>query len=66
MPTLPVPAICAMVFLLAYDISAELSHNSQFHQRWPMALRGGFYASMIYLLAFGATTESANFIYFQF
>lgn len=66
MPSLPVPAICGMIFLLAYDIAAEFSRSAQFHVRWPVMLRGGFYASMIYLLAFGATTETASFIYFQF
>ena len=66
MPDIPVPAIAGMVFLLVWDIAIENSGNVRFYEPWPRLGRAGLYASMIYLFAFGATTGTTAFIYFQF
>lgn len=65
-PTPPVPALLGIVALLAWDACAERFGSEEFYARLPLILRGGLYAGMVYLLAFGATTPSAAFIYFQF
>ena len=67
--TLPDPPIAAYLgigFILVWDILIERSGNVRFYQTWPLAARAGIYAGMIYLLAFGATTATSAFIYFQF
>ncbi|HEY0214462.1 MAG TPA: MBOAT family O-acyltransferase [Paenirhodobacter sp.] len=61
-----IPGICGMLFLFLWDLSAEWSKDQRFYMRWPLVLRGGLWAVMIYLLAFGATTASSAFIYAQF
>lgn len=66
MPTPPFAALLALGFLFAWDILVEHLGDVQFYAHWPMVIRGGLYASMIYLLAFGATTQTSAFIYFQF
>ncbi len=66
MPTPPMAALFGMVFLFVWDLLIERSGNVQFYARWPRIIRSGIYASMIYLLAFGATTTTSAFIYFQF
>lgn len=62
----PVPAICGMLFLLLWDLNAEWANDQRFYLRWPLAVRAGLWAGMIYLLAFGATTAGSAFIYAQF
>lgn len=67
--TLPDPPIAAYLgigFILVWDILIERTGNVRFYQTWPLAVRAGIYAGMIYLLAFGATTATSAFIYFQF
>jgi D-alanyl-lipoteichoic acid acyltransferase DltB (MBOAT superfamily) len=66
MPEPPVAALVGMAFLLVWDVLVERSGNVRFYETWPVALRAGLYAGMVYLLAFGATTATAAFIYFQF
>lgn len=66
MATPPLAALLAMGFVLVWDILIERSGDVRFYVRWPMLIRAGLYACMIYLLAYGATTQTANFIYFQF
>ncbi|MBK0329372.1 MBOAT family protein [Rhodobacteraceae bacterium F11138] len=65
-PTIPTAAYLAMAVLLVWDMLIERTGNVRFYQTWPMAVRAGVYAGMIYLLAFGATTTTSAFIYFQF
>ncbi len=65
-PAPPLAALLGIAFLLFWDALIEISGNVQFYARWPVAVRGALYAGMIYLLAFGATTATSAFIYFQF
>lgn len=66
MPSLPFPALVGLLLLLAWDTATEVSGRTRFYARWPTPLRGLLWAALIYALAFGATTSSAAFIYFQF
>ena len=66
MPTPPFAAMLGIAFLFVWDVFIERTGNVQFYARWPVAIRAGLYAVMIYLLAFGATTLTSAFIYFQF
>ena len=66
MPTPPFSAMLALGFLFVWDVMVERVGDVQFYARWPMVIRAGLYAGMIYLLAFGATTQTSAFIYFQF
>lgn len=65
-PGPPLAAILAMAFVFAWDVLIERSGNVRFYASWPLPVRAALYAGMIYLLAFGATTQTSNFIYFQF
>lgn len=65
-PTPPLAALLGIVFLFVWDLLIERSGNVKFYARWPSVVRAGLYAGMIYLLAFGATTDTSAFIYFQF
>ncbi len=66
LPTPPLPALLAMVFLFVWDMFTERSGNVRFYSGWPMIIRAALWAVMIYLFAFGATTSTSSFIYFQF
>lgn len=60
------PAICGIAFLFLWDLRAEWTNDQRFYLRWPLGVRAVLWAVMIYLLAFGATTTGAAFIYAQF
>lgn len=62
----PFAAMLGLGFLLVWDVLTERNDDPQFYARWPMMMRAALYAGMIYLLAFGATTATSAFIYFQF
>ncbi|MGR3501231.1 MBOAT family O-acyltransferase [Pseudaestuariivita sp.] len=67
--TLPMPPLATLLgvmFLFVWDLLAEWTGKAAFYQTWPMVIRAGLYAGMVYLLAFGATTQTSAFIYFQF
>jgi alginate O-acetyltransferase complex protein AlgI len=66
MPLPPASAMLGMAMLLVWDILIEREDDVRFYQKWPMLIRAGLYAGMIYLLAFGSTTATTSFIYFQF
>ena len=66
MPAPPFPAFVGLAFLLFWDVLTESTGKVRFYQTWPVVIRAGLYAGMIYLLAFGATTATSAFIYFQF
>lgn len=66
MPMPPFAALLGMAFLFIWDLLIERSANVQFYARWPTVIRAGLYAGMIYLLVFGSTTTTTDFIYFQF
>jgi hypothetical protein len=65
-PDPPIAAYLGVAFILVWDILIERTGDVRFYQGWPLALRAAIYAGMIYLLAFGATTATSAFIYFQF
>ena len=60
------PVLCGIAFVLFWDLAVEARGNVRFYARWPLPLRAGLYAASVYLLAFGATTATSAFIYFQF
>ena len=66
MPSVPIATLLGIVFLLVWDMFSEATKDPAFYARWPMVLRAGLYAGMVYLLAFGSTTTTSAFIYFQF
>lgn len=66
MPAPPVAAFLGMGLLFVWDVLVERSGDVRFYAGWPIVIRAGLYAGMIYLLAFGATTATSAFIYFQF
>jgi D-alanyl-lipoteichoic acid acyltransferase DltB (MBOAT superfamily) len=66
MPMPPFAALLAMGFVFLWDAAIEVSGLVRFYALLPMPVRAILYAGMIYLLAFGATTATSAFIYFQF
>jgi len=65
----PMPPFAAAVgigALLLWDLAAESRNSSRFYERWATPVRSVTWAAMIYLLAFGSTTATSAFIYFQF
>ena len=66
MPSPPLAVILALGVLFVWDVLIERSGNVRFYAKWPMIIRCGIYAGLVYLLAFGATTQTSAFIYFQF
>ncbi len=66
MPVPPAAALLGIGFLLVWDVLVERAGDVQFYARWPIWMRAGLYAGMIYLLAIGSTTATSAFIYFQF
>ncbi|MEP5153687.1 MBOAT family O-acyltransferase [Planktotalea sp.] len=62
----PFAALLGIAILLFWDIFTERTRDVEFYTRWSTLTRAGLYAVMIYLLAFGATTNTSTFIYFQF
>ena len=65
-PAPPRAAILGVIWLLLWDLAIELRGNERFYLAFPLPVRSAVYAVMIYLLAFGSTTETSAFIYFQF
>ena len=66
LPMPPLAAFLGIAFLLCWDGLTEYTGRVRFYRGWPAPVRAAIYAGMIYLLAFGATTATAAFIYFQF
>ena len=65
-PTPPLAAFLCLGLLFVWDLMTEKSNEVHFYERWPTPVRTAMYASMFYLLAFGSTTATSTFIYFQF
>lgn len=65
-PTPPFAALLAMGVLFLWDLMVERTGDVQFYARWHIAVRAIIFAAMVYLLAFGMTTATSAFIYFQF
>lgn len=66
LPSLPIASVIGIIALLFWDSAIELSGNVRFYLVLPKPVRALLYAGMVYLLAMGATTAPAAFIYFQF
>lgn len=62
----PTPVLAGIGFLVLWDLAIEISGDPRFYARWPLLPRAALYAAGLYLLAFGANTIPAAFIYFQF
>ncbi|MGV6819727.1 MAG: MBOAT family O-acyltransferase [Parvularcula sp.] len=64
--SIPLGAIVGIAFILIWDILTEVTKQVRFYERWPILLRATAYALMIYILAFGGSSPTGAFIYFQF
>ena len=64
--SVPTSALIGVVFILSWDLITEVTGKIRFYEEWPLFVRAALYAGMIYLLAFGATPATGDFIYFQF
>lgn len=62
----PEASLLGIALLFTWDLLTERSGNVRFYDAFPVWLRAGLYAGMIYLLAMGATSAPAAFLYFQF
>lgn len=63
------PALAALVglpLLFLYDVGQFCTDDPDWHRRQPAALRGLLYASVVFVLLLGLSTQPAQFIYFQF
>ena len=65
MPMPPFAALLGMTALLLWDLAAE-RWGPRFYEALPRPVRGGLYGGLAYLFAFGMTTATSAFIYFQF
>ena len=65
-PPPPIAAFLGIAVLFFWDVCVERSGDVRFYTKWPALIRAGLYAAMIYVLAFGSTTATSAFIYFQF
>jgi D-alanyl-lipoteichoic acid acyltransferase DltB (MBOAT superfamily) len=65
-PSPPLAALLGIGFVFLWDAAIEASGLIRFYALLPMPVRAVLYAGMVYLLAFGATTATSAFIYFQF
>lgn len=66
LPTPPVAALLGIVLVFAWDACVERSGDVRFYDHWPMVARATLWGILIYTLAFGATTATSAFLYFQF
>jgi D-alanyl-lipoteichoic acid acyltransferase DltB (MBOAT superfamily) len=66
MPEPPIAVFAGMLTILIWDLVAETRGRAVFYVRWPVPARAALWACLVYCLAFGATTSSTAFIYFQF
>ena len=63
------PALAALVglpLLFLYDLGQYCTDDPDWYRRQPAALRGLLYASVVFVLLLGLSTQPAQFIYFQF
>jgi D-alanyl-lipoteichoic acid acyltransferase DltB (MBOAT superfamily) len=65
-PSPPLAALLGVCFLFLWDLMIERTADSVFYRKFNVYSRVVLYALMIYLLAFGATSQTSAFIYFQF
>lgn len=52
--------------LLAYDFLAYRSGRATFYLAWPVPVRAGLYATLVFLTLMGLANARSAFIYFQF
>lgn len=52
--------------LLSYDFLAYRSGRATFYRAWPVPLRAGLYAALVFLTLMGLANARSAFIYFQF
>lgn len=62
----PLSALLGVPVLLLYDHLGHRAGVQFFHERWPAALRGALYATLMVLILAGASNARSAFIYFQF
>lgn len=65
-PALPQATLAGIVLLLVWDWCIEVSRNERFYEAMPAPARAFMWSGMLYFLAFGLTTATSAFIYFQF
>ncbi len=52
--------------LLSYDFLAYRSGRATFYRAWPVPVRAGLYATLVFLTLMGLANARSAFIYFQF
>jgi D-alanyl-lipoteichoic acid acyltransferase DltB (MBOAT superfamily) len=65
-PRPTVAALAALPLTLLYEFGWFVTDSPRYYERLPAIVRGGFYASLIFVLLMGLTNAPAQFIYFQF
>lgn len=65
-PALPQATLAGIMLLFIWDLCNEVSGNSRFYEALPAPARAALWSGMLYFLAFGLTTTTTAFIYFQF
>jgi alginate O-acetyltransferase complex protein AlgI len=64
----PVPqaAMAGIMLLFVWDMCIEVTGKNRFYEAMPPPARAMMWSAMLYFLAFGLTTTTSAFIYFQF
>ena len=67
--TIAQPSLATMLgigVLLSYDYLAYRSGRATFYRAWPIPVRAGLYATLVFLTLMGLANARSAFIYFQF
>jgi len=62
----PLAAAVGALVLCLYDLAAYRSGRATFYRDWPVPLRSGLYAALVFLTLMGLASTRSAFIYFQF
>jgi alginate O-acetyltransferase complex protein AlgI len=62
----PLATLLGVAVLCLYDFAAYRSGRATFYRAWPMPVRAGLYATLIFLTLMGMANARSAFIYFQF
>lgn len=65
-PALPQATMAGIVLLIVWDLCVEITGKSRFYEALPSPSRALMWSAMLYFLAYGLTTTTSAFIYFQF
>lgn len=62
----PLATLLGVGVLCLYDFAAYRSGRATFYRAWPLPVRAGLYASLVFLTLMGLANARSAFIYFQF